>query len=167
MALLEHLTATLRRWENDTSADIDAALGEIRVDLMSFLAGLKTALARNPEPVFAILRKIKPILVVDNFALVTRFDDVQEVLARDEIFQVTYGPKMQVITASSNFFLGMQNTLRLHARRLEHADRCAPRRCGQPDRPLRKPHGLGCGVEIGRPDGCGAATDARGSDAFG
>jgi cytochrome P450 len=110
MALLEHLAATLRRWESDTGADIDSALGEIRGDLMSFLAGLKTSLARNPEPVFAILRKIKPILVVDNFALVTRFDDVQEVLARDEIFQVTYGPKMQVITASSNFFLGMQNT---------------------------------------------------------
>src|SRR5262249_20799094 len=59
---------------------------------------------------FAILREIKPVLVVKNFALVTRFADVQEVLARDDVFQVTYGEKMEAVTGGPNFFLGMQNS---------------------------------------------------------
>jgi cytochrome P450 len=42
--------------------------------------------------------------------LVTRFNDVQEVLARDEVFQVTYGQKMMKVTGGENFFLGMQNS---------------------------------------------------------
>jgi hypothetical protein len=49
---------------------------------------------------FAVLRRVKPILIVKNVALVTRIEDVQEVLARDDIFQVTYGPKMRVIRRS-------------------------------------------------------------------
>jgi hypothetical protein len=42
-----------------------------------------------------LLRKVKPILIVKEFALATRFQDV---LARDELFQVTYGEEMRVIT---------------------------------------------------------------------
>src|SRR4051812_26417577 len=39
--------------------------------------------------------------------LVTRFDDVKDVLSRDGEFEVVYGPRMEKITAGSNFFLGM------------------------------------------------------------
>lgn len=42
--------------------------------------------------------------------LVTRFDDVKDVLSRDGEFEVVYGPRMEKITGGSNFFLGMQNT---------------------------------------------------------
>jgi cytochrome P450 len=85
--------------------------------------------------VFTILRWVKPVLVFKNFALVTRFEHVQEVLARDEIFLVTYQEKMEKVTAGENFFLGMQNTprytrdvsnMRLAVRREDIAERIAP-----------------------------------------
>jgi cytochrome P450 len=94
----------------ESLASIDHELASVQAETMSFLDGLKTHLIRNPEPVFAILRRIKPVLIAKNFALVTRFDDVQEVLARNTVFQVTYGEKMRVITGGSDFFLGMQDS---------------------------------------------------------
>src|ERR1051326_2212313 len=91
-------------------AEGEAVLAHVQADLMSELDKIKAHVIRNPEPLFAVLRRIKPILLVKNVALVTRFEDVQEVLARDDIFQVTYGPKMRVITGGQDFFLGMQNS---------------------------------------------------------
>lgn len=43
-------------------------------------------------------------------AIVTRYQDVVEVLDRDAEFEVVYEPKMRAITGSGNFFLGMQDT---------------------------------------------------------
>jgi len=70
--------------------------------------------------VFAVLRAFLPNLVLsrklvasyDNngTALVTRFEDVKEVIARDGDFEVVYAPRMIEITAGQNFFLGMQDT---------------------------------------------------------
>ena len=77
---------------------------------MRFIEELKLHVAEHPEPIFAILRDIKPVLVVKNFAPVVRFADVQEVLAADYVFQVTYGPGMEAVTGGQNFFLGMQNS---------------------------------------------------------
>ena len=45
-------------------------------------------------------------------ALVTRYEDVMEVLSRDGDFEVVYEPRMLDITGGENFFLGMQNTPR-------------------------------------------------------
>jgi cytochrome P450 len=76
-----------------------------------FVARLKLWLQeKNPEPVFAILRRIDPILIVKNFAVVTRYDDVQEVLSRDNVFHVPYAQKFDELTGGKNFFLGMENT---------------------------------------------------------
>ncbi len=86
------------------------SLASAQSEAMLFLDHLKQHLLRNPEPVFAVLRRVKPILIVKNTALVTRYEDVQEVLARDDVFQVTYGQKMEVIGGGGNFFLGMQNS---------------------------------------------------------
>lgn len=68
----------------------------------------------------AVLRAFWPNLVLsrkfvasyDNTGttLVTRFDDVKDVLRRDDDFEVVYGPRMTEITAGENFFLGMQDT---------------------------------------------------------
>ena len=60
--------------------------------------------------IFSLLRTLKPILVLKDFALVTRFDDVQEVLSRPDVLGVTYAEKMSVVTDGANFFLGMENT---------------------------------------------------------
>src|ERR1700733_6714290 len=89
---------------------VDRELVKVQSEAMSFLDGIKAHLIRYPEPIFAILRRIKPILIIKNYALVTRFEDVQEVLARDEVFQVTYAEKMEIVTGGQNFFLGMQNS---------------------------------------------------------
>jgi cytochrome P450 len=89
---------------------VDRELAKVQSEVMSFLDGIKAHLTRYPEPIFAILRRIKPILLIKNFALVTRFEDVQEVLARDDVFLVTYGEKMRVVTGGQDFFLGMQNS---------------------------------------------------------
>ena len=43
-------------------------------------------------------------------AIVTRYQDVVEVLDRHADFEVVYEPKMRAITGGENFFLGMQDT---------------------------------------------------------
>jgi len=43
-------------------------------------------------------------------AIVTRHQDVIEVLDRNADFEVAYEPKMRAITGGENFFLGMQDT---------------------------------------------------------
>ena len=43
-------------------------------------------------------------------AIVTRHQDVIEVLDRNADFEVVYEPKMRAITGGENFFLGMQDT---------------------------------------------------------
>ncbi|PTN11178.1 cytochrome P450 [Nitrosomonas aestuarii] len=65
---------------------------------------------KHLDLVFSILRTVKPTVVIKKNAVVTRFDDVTEVLDRDWIFQVPYAEKMHKVTGGSNFFLGMQNT---------------------------------------------------------
>jgi cytochrome P450 len=47
--------------------------------------------------------------------IVTRYQDVIEVLDRNADFEVVYEPKMRAITGGENFFLGMQDTA-LYAR---------------------------------------------------
>jgi cytochrome P450 len=110
MPLFDDLKARLHQAEAVGEAAVEHALSDAQGDVMAFLDRLKAHTAQNPEPLFAVLRRVKPILIVKNVALVTRFEDVQEVLARDDIFQVTYGTKMRVITGGQDFFLGMQNS---------------------------------------------------------
>ncbi len=72
--------------------------------------------------VFGVLRAFLPNMAIkksfvnayDNTStvVVTRYKDMQEVLNRDDIFEVVYEPRMREITGNENFFLGMQNTAR-------------------------------------------------------
>src|ERR1700682_5213305 len=80
-------------------------------------AGLTSPVGQRS--VFDVLRAFLPNLVIkrkfitsyDNggTALVTRFEDVKEVLARDGEFEVVYGPRMIQIPGGETFFLGMQD----------------------------------------------------------
>lgn len=103
---LARLKANLEKMEADERLELAA----IEDDAAAMLTSLKKHAASNPEPVFAVLRRIMPVLVVKNFALVTRFYDVQDVLARDNVFAVTYGAKMRIVTGGPDFFLGMPNS---------------------------------------------------------
>ncbi|HLY81105.1 MAG TPA: hypothetical protein VKQ70_17125, partial [Caulobacteraceae bacterium] len=83
--------------------------------------GIGAALA-SPEgqrAAFAALRAFQPNLVLsqvlvkayDNTGtvIVSRREDVREVLERGDVFDVVYGPRMEMITGGANFFLGMQD----------------------------------------------------------
>jgi cytochrome P450 len=117
MPSFENLTAALARIEagcgeltHKVLDAVDRELLTVQNEAMSFLDGLKTHLLQHPEPVFALLRRVKPIAIIGNTAIVTRFEDVQEVLDRDQSFHVTYGEKMRVVTGGNDFFLGMQDS---------------------------------------------------------
>lgn len=96
--------------------------------------------------VFAFLRAFIPNLSLSRVimkayentgtAVVTRHDDVLDVLNRDADFEVVYGPRMRKLTAGENFFLGMQpgwdytrdtSAMRLAARQTDVADFILPR----------------------------------------
>ena len=99
MELIDNLKAAFER---------DAQVAE--ADTHAFLDRLKQHTIQYPEPVFAVLRRLKPVLFIKDTAIVTRFEDVQEVLSRDDVFHVTYAEKMEVVTGGNDFFLGMQNS---------------------------------------------------------
>jgi hypothetical protein len=78
----------LDNWKNAfglLEAEGMAVLHEVEAEVTSFLDRLKQYLIENPEPVFAVLRRVQPILLVENFALVTRFEDLPEVLSRGDV----------------------------------------------------------------------------------
>ncbi|HEX2295695.1 MAG TPA: cytochrome P450, partial [Actinomycetota bacterium] len=65
--------------------------------------------AEHPQHVFAVLRAVSPILVAHGFAIVTRYDDVVEVLEHDEAFSVSpYTAKMRAV--AGDFILGMDDS---------------------------------------------------------
>src|SRR5581483_8786653 len=101
----------------------------------AFVGRLKQWAQHHPEPIFAMFRELDPIAMVKHIAVVTRFDDVQEVLARDDIFQVPYADKFARLADGRRFVLGMSNsaeyerdtaTLRMVMRREDIAQRVMP-----------------------------------------
>jgi cytochrome P450 len=59
------------------------------------------------EWLFAFLRRFWPIPRIGNWAFVTRFDDVQEVLRMDHVFGVPFGDNVVTLNGGPNFLLGM------------------------------------------------------------
>jgi cytochrome P450 len=82
--------------------------------------GALLAETHSQRLVFATLRAFAPNLVLkrrfvtayenSGTAIITRHSDVTEVLEREADFAVVYEPKMRLITAGENFFLGMQDS---------------------------------------------------------
>ncbi|WP_438023972.1 cytochrome P450 [Sorangium sp. So ce233] len=84
-------------------------LEKLKDDVSQILSNTLT----SPEvlrPTFALLRSVKPIFVISKTALVTRYDDVLEVLQNGEGFSVVpiYAAKMEA--TSGAFILGMDDT---------------------------------------------------------
>src|ERR1700742_2161355 len=66
-------------------------------------------LSDNTRPAFAVLRGLRPLIATSRFGVVTRADDVREVLSDYEHFTVPfYDTKMTEI--SGPFILGLDNT---------------------------------------------------------
>jgi cytochrome P450 len=81
------------RWLRGAAEPLEDALGRV--------------LALLARPAFAVLRRVRPILVVKDVAVVTRAADVRAVLADHEHFRVLYEPKMTAITGP--FILGLED----------------------------------------------------------
>ena len=103
------------------------------------------AASENQRLIFSVLRLLLPNLVVSaklvaayentGTAIVSRAEDVTEVLDREADFAVVYEPKMRAITGGENFFLGMQDSaeyqrdvsnMRLAVRRTDVSDILVP-----------------------------------------
>lgn len=61
----------------------------------------------HPQPLLALLRVVWPVACVGRWAVVTRFDDVQEVFCREEDFPVPFARKIMELNNGPNFLLGM------------------------------------------------------------
>jgi cytochrome P450 len=74
--------------------------------------GLRTGFtfARAFIPSVALKKTFVTAYPNNGSVVVTRYEDVKEVLRRDDDFAVVYEPRMRQITAGENFFLGMQDT---------------------------------------------------------
>jgi len=89
---------------------VERELGALHHETGALAEGLKAWAVAHPEAIFRVLRRVKPILTVKGVTLVTRFDDVQEVLQRDSVFVAPYADGFRELTGGRNFFLGMANT---------------------------------------------------------
>lgn len=115
---------------------IDRAIHLIGGDLEKFAEHLKAwAMQQNPEPIFALLRRLKPILVLPQIAIVTRHEDCLQVLSYPTMFNVPYAPKFAELCDGGGFFLGWDDTpeytrdlssMRLVVRREDIPTRIAP-----------------------------------------
>src|SRR5919199_5151782 len=88
---------------------LSAGTGTVAGRARGRAAGVLSKLTDNVRPILAVLRRVRPILVVGNNALVTRAADVRAVLRDHEHFTVShYAPKMPA--ASGPFILGLDDT---------------------------------------------------------
>lgn len=64
----------------------------------------------DPQWWMGLLRTFWPVArFPGGWAVVTRFEHVQEVLAKESVFQVPFGERMMEMTSGPNFVLGMQD----------------------------------------------------------
>lgn len=89
---------------------IKKKLAQVKKRLAQAIQGFFAwALAHPRSLVWPLFRTFMPILRLKQVTLISRFDDVYEVLTMDEVFHVPYGPDMEDMTEGSNFFLGMND----------------------------------------------------------
>jgi len=75
----------------------------------SLISGVINWVLNDPRWVYALLRRFAPVLTFGNWAAVTRYDDVEDMLRRDAVFAVPFGPKIELLNDGPNFILGMAN----------------------------------------------------------
>lgn len=83
-------------------ADVERLLREGKAELQQ-------EVTEHPQPLFALLRTVKPVLLIHDIAFVTRYADVVDVLTNDGAFGVEpYTGKMQAL--AGDFILGLDET---------------------------------------------------------
>ncbi len=75
--------------------------------------GLKSRITQflltHPYLIYNFLRRYFPIATYKNWAFISRYDDVIEVLRKQDVFQVPFGPKIEALNGGPNFLLGMED----------------------------------------------------------
>ncbi|MBA3666618.1 MAG: cytochrome P450 [Sphingomonas sp.] len=61
----------------------------------------------HPYAIYAFARRFWPIVVIRGWAFISRYEDVIEVLKRQDVFAVPFGPKIELLNGGPNFLLGM------------------------------------------------------------
>jgi cytochrome P450 len=70
---------------------------------------LEQHVTEHPQPLFALLREVKPVLLIHDIAIVTRYEDVVSVLTNDGAFGVEpYTATMKEL--AGDFILGLNET---------------------------------------------------------
>lgn len=100
------MTSERRAIPTTTATDFNADDLRPRGGLLSRLLA---PLLEDPQWLFGIFRLLLPIPTFRNWAAVTRYDDVREVLTREAVFEVPFGKKMAELNGGPNFMLGMQD----------------------------------------------------------
>lgn len=80
-----------------------------------FRGRIVAGLLRLAPAGMALLRRVRPVLRLGSFYLVTRYDDVVEVFATDAVFEAPYAANLRAITGGEPFFLGMRDGPAYHA----------------------------------------------------
>ncbi len=66
-------------------------------------------LFEHPSTLTKALRAFVPVLKLGKFVIVTRFDDVREILDTHDVFDVPFGLEMTEMSGGGNFVLGMKS----------------------------------------------------------
>src|SRR5262249_35265167 len=98
------LWSDLVRERSEIDAELSALVKRGEQDIVAWLGSPAVLRA-----FFGILRRVHPIHVTGSIAIVTRYDDVIEVLSRQDVFSVVpiYAARME--RTSGAFFLGMDD----------------------------------------------------------
>src|SRR5271166_5307969 len=79
---------------------------------VGFGAKLLQPILDNPQWLMGLARRFWPVPKFGNLAIITRYDDVRNALARQDVFEVPFGEKMIELNGGEtcpNFLLGMQD----------------------------------------------------------
>lgn len=91
---------------SDLAELTEDVVGDGRRAISQQLGLLTERLTQHPQVVFALLREVRPVFIKGDLAIVTRFDDVVEILTHDDEFSVVgYSGPMREITG--DFILGL------------------------------------------------------------
>lgn len=92
----------LEHFASRTGADVQRFVNEGKQELTQHVT-------EHPQPLFELLRAVKPVLQIHDIAIITRYADVIEVLSNEKAFGVEpYIGKMQALVG--DFILGLDDS---------------------------------------------------------
>ncbi len=77
-----------------------------RLRSKGFVSKLAANIFRSPRGILKLLRNTIPNPSFGEFVLITRAEDVREVLTNTKVFTVPFGPEMKVVSGGGDFVLG-------------------------------------------------------------